>query len=215
MFALGRNKGGVLLDAGCCFGADIRKAVQDGWPVSQIVATDIVSQFWDLGHKLFRSSEASFPAVFIQADLLNQAHVTPGPPAENAPDLASLGSLNQLRGQVTAIHASALFHLFPEEQQLVLAMTLGSLLANVSGASIFGWSTGIAEVGYVEFEGTVSHPRQFCHSPSSWEALWNGVVFPKGSVKVETRLVDFNYDVGLRLKGGLAPKRLEWAVRRI
>lgn len=168
-----------------------------------------------MGHKLFRSSDASFPAVFIQADLLNPAHVTPGPPAENAPDLTSLSSLNQLRGQVTAIHAAALFHLFSEEQQLALAMTLGSLLSNISGASILGWSTGLAEVGYVEFEGTVSHPRQFCHSPSSWEALWNGVVFPKGSVKVETRLVDFNYDVGLRLKGGLAPKKFEWAVRRI
>ncbi len=173
------------------------------------------TEFWDLGHKLFRSSAASFPAVFIQADLLNQAHITPGPPAENTPDLASLSSLNQLRGQVTAIHAAALFHLFSEEQQLALAMTLGSLLANVSGASIFGWSTGLPEVGYLEFEGTVSHPRQFCHSPSSWEALWNGVVFPKGSVKVEARLVDFNYDVGIRVKDGFALKMLEWVVRRI
>lgn len=131
------------------------------------------------------------------------------------PDLPSLSSLNQLRGQVTAIHAAALFHLFSEAQQRALAMTLGSLLANVTGATIFGWSTGLAEVGYIEFEGTVSHPRQFCHSPSSWEALWNGVVFPKGSVQVETRLVDFNYDVGVRLKGGLAPKKFEWAVRWI
>ncbi|KAI9464086.1 hypothetical protein BJY52DRAFT_1251516 [Lactarius psammicola] len=215
VLALGRNKGGVLLDAGCCFGADARKAALDGWPVNQIVATDIVSEFWNLGHKLFRSSATSFPAVFIQADLLNQGHITPGPPAENAPDLASLSSLNQLRGQVTAIHASALFHLFSEKQQLALAMSLGSLLANVSGASIFGWSTGLAEVGYLEFEGTVSHPRQFCHSPSSWEALWNGVVFPKGSVKVEAHLVDFNYDIGIRVKDGFALKRLEWAIRRI
>ncbi|KAH9000620.1 hypothetical protein EDB86DRAFT_2802022, partial [Lactarius hatsudake] len=43
---------------------------------------------------------------------------------------------------------------------------------------------------------------QFCHSPSSWVALvWDGVVFPKGSVKVEARLVDFNYDIGVRVKG--------------
>jgi hypothetical protein len=94
-------------------------------------------------------------------------------------------------------------------------MVLGSLLADVSGASIFGWSTGVAEAGFIEFEGSVSHPRQFCHSSSSWEALWNGVVFPRGSVKVETRLVDFDYDVGLKLKGGIAPKKLEWAVQRV
>jgi hypothetical protein len=157
--------------------------------------------------------------VFIQTDLLNQEYVTPGSPAKDAPDLApdlvSLSSLNQLRGQVTAAHAAALFHLLSEEQQLALAMSLGSLLADVSGATIFGWSTGLAEVGYNEFEGTVSHPRQFCHSPSSREELWNGVVFPRGSVKVEARIMDFNYDVGVRLKGGIPLKRLEWAVRRI
>ncbi|KAH9064529.1 hypothetical protein EDB87DRAFT_1542180, partial [Lactarius vividus] len=95
-----------------------------------------------------------------------------------------LSSLNQLRGQVTAIYAMALLHLFSEVQQLVLAMILGSPLANVGGASIFGWSTGLAEV----VEDNISHPRQFCHSLSSWVALWDGIIFPKGSVKVGVRL---------------------------
>jgi len=213
--AVGIKEGGILLDAGSCFGADVRKAAQDGWPASRIVATDIVPEFWNLGHKLFRSSVASFSATFIRADLLDPAQFSPGPPARDSPDLANLSSLNQLRGHVTAIHVSALFHLFSEEKQRSLALALGSLLAPVRGACIFGWSTGIAEVGYSEFEGKVSHPRQFCHSPSSWDALWNGVVFPKGSVKVEARLADFDHDVGLRLKGGIPPKRLDWVVLRV
>lgn len=173
------------------------------------------SEFWDLGHKLFRSSSTSFPATFIHADLLDEAQLTPGPPSNDAPDLANLSSLNQLRGHVTAIHAAALFHLFPEEKQRALALALGSLLASVSGASIFGWSTGATEAGFIEFETSVSHPRQFVHSPSSWEELWNGVVFPKGSVKVEARVTDFDHDVGVRLRGGLPPKRLDWVVRRM
>ena len=173
------------------------------------------TEFWDLGHKLFRSSAASFPAAFIHADLLDQTQLAPGPPSSDSPDLSNLSSLNQLRGHVTAIHASALFHLFSEEKQLALAQAFGSLLAPVSGACIFGWSTGIAEAGHVEFEGEVSHPRLFCHSPSSWEALWNGVVFPKGSVEVDARLREFEHDVGVRLKGGLSIQRLEWVVRRI
>ena len=173
------------------------------------------TEFWDLGHKLFRSSAASFPAAFIHADLLDQTQVAPGPPSSDSPDLSNLSSLNQLRGHVTAIHASALFHLFSEEKQLALAQAFGSLLAPVSGACIFGWSTGIAEAGHVEFEGEVSHPRLFCHSPSSWEALWNGVVFPKGSVEVDAHLREFEHDVGVRLKGGLPIQRLEWVVRRI
>jgi hypothetical protein len=173
------------------------------------------TEFWDLGHKLFRSSAASFPAAFIYADLLDQTQLVPGPPSSDPPDLANLSSLNQLRGHVTAIHASALFHLFSEEKQLALAQAFGSLLAPVSGACIFGWSTGVAEAGHIEIEGKVSHPRQFCHSPSSWEALWNGVVFPKGSVEVDARLGEFEHDVGVRLKGGLTIQRLEWVVRRI
>jgi len=78
-------------------GADVRKAVQDGWPANRIIATGIV------------------------------------------PDLANMGSLKQLRGHVTTIHGSALFHLFSEEKQRSLALALGSL-APVSGACIFGWS---------------------------------------------------------------------------
>ncbi|KAI0252758.1 hypothetical protein BJV78DRAFT_1091313, partial [Lactifluus subvellereus] len=187
--SLGRSSGGILLDVGCCFGLDARKAAQDGWPANRIVATDILrTEFWDLGHELCQSSAASFPAVFIQADLLDQAHITPGPPSSDPPDLRNLSSLNQLRGHVMAINAAALFHLFSEEKQRELAMVLGSLLAAVSGASIIGWSTGTEEAGYIEFEGSVSHPQLFCHSPSSWEALWNGIVFPRGSVKVEARL---------------------------
>lgn len=178
-------------------------------------AHELRSEFWDLGHKLFRSSKASFPATFIHADLLNKEHITPGPPAKDPLDLASLSSLNQLRGQVTVIHAAALFHLFSKEQQLALAMSLGSLLADVSGATIFGWSTGLAEAGYIEFENNPPHPRQFCHSPSSWEELWNGLVFQRGTVKVEARVVDFKFDIAVRLKGGESLKRLEWAVRRI
>ena len=173
------------------------------------------AEFWDLGHKLFRSSATSFLATFIHADLLDPTQLAPGPPSSDPPDLANLTSLNQLRGHVTAIHASALFHLFSEEKQVALAQALGGLLAPASGACIFGWSTGLAEAGYIEFEGKVSHPQQFCPSPSSWEALWNGVVFPKGSVEVEARLEDFERDVGMRLKGGLPPKRLDWVVRRI
>jgi hypothetical protein len=86
---------------------------------------------------MFQSSSDPFPTTFIHADLLDQIQLIPGPPSNDAPDLANLSSLNQLRGHITAIHASALFHLFSEEKQLALEHALGSLLAPVSGACIF------------------------------------------------------------------------------
>lgn len=33
--------GALLLDVGCCFGTDVRKAVLDGFPPSQVIASDI------------------------------------------------------------------------------------------------------------------------------------------------------------------------------
>ncbi|KAI0260008.1 hypothetical protein BC834DRAFT_832569 [Gloeopeniophorella convolvens] len=212
---LGRATNGILLDAGCCFGVDVHKAAQDGWPAARIVATDIIAEFWELGHELFRSTEMTLPATFIQGDLLDGAHLSLGPPLDHTPELTSLTSLNQLRGHVTTIHASALFHLFSEEEQRALAVALGSLLAPIKGACVFGWSTGTAQVGNVEFAGAVSHPQQYCHSPSSWEALWNGGVYPRGSVEVKAQLVEFEGDIGLRLKDGSVPKRLEWVVKRV
>jgi len=49
------RKGATLLDVGCCFGNDVRKVAADGFPVEQIIASDLKREFWDLGHVLFRS----------------------------------------------------------------------------------------------------------------------------------------------------------------
>ena len=82
------------------------------------------TEFWELGHKLFRSNPASFPATFVPGDALTDAHLaehpilpTSSPPTVTAPlpDLHSLTSLNPLAGRVTAIYCGAVFHLFPEE----------------------------------------------------------------------------------------------------
>ncbi|EGO24560.1 hypothetical protein SERLADRAFT_390015, partial [Serpula lacrymans var. lacrymans S7.9] len=48
---LGRDhQDAILLDIGCCFGNDIRKAVADGFPVSRALASDLHQSFghWDM-----------------------------------------------------------------------------------------------------------------------------------------------------------------------
>ncbi|KAI0059928.1 hypothetical protein BV25DRAFT_1828338 [Artomyces pyxidatus] len=210
----------ILLDVGCCFGVDIRKAIHDGWPADQVVATDIVPEFWDLGHKLFRSSASTFPVPFLAGDIFDSDILTTIPPAYDAPtaappDFATLHSLNPLHHRVTAIHASAIFHLFPQDRQLALAHALAALLSPAPGSTIFGWSTGKDEAGFVEFEGGVSHPRQYCHSPESWAQLWNGGVFETGTVEVVAMNREFEEVIGLKLKGDAVLKKMEWAVRRL
>jgi hypothetical protein len=117
---------------------------------------------------------------------------TGDPPPGSAPDLLlrSLTSLNPLHGRVFAIHASAFFHLFDEEKQLHLARALAGLLSPEPGSMILGLHICTPEKK--SFESSImhrDHHRMWCHSPESWTELWDGLVFEKGVVKVQTKLV--------------------------
>ncbi|KAF8075122.1 hypothetical protein FPV67DRAFT_616025 [Lyophyllum atratum] len=181
----------ILLDMGCCFGNDLRKAVSDGWPVHKAIASDLQRGFWDFGHQLFKSTPESFPAAFVAGDAFDSNLIAPRAPFNDVPQtphpgLASLTSLTPLQGRISAIHASSFFHLFSEERQQELAERVATLLSPLPGSIIFGSHIGSREKGYVgSAEG---EPRLFCHSPDSWSELWDCKVFGKGTAKVDARL---------------------------
>jgi hypothetical protein len=124
---------------------------------------------------------------------LDPAHIHPCPPFYESPQtqsprLASLTSLIPLHGHVSAIHASGFFHLFNEEKQLQVARTLASLMSPLPGSIILGQHVALPEKGIgTELLGAKGH--MFCHSPQSWEEMWDGQVFKKGSVVVKAHLV--------------------------
>ncbi|PCH33469.1 hypothetical protein WOLCODRAFT_62696 [Wolfiporia cocos MD-104 SS10] len=216
LIKLGKErKGAIFLDIGCCFGNGIRKVVADGFPVENVIGSDLhpgkytrhssathqsnpffATEYWELGHKLYKTTQEQFPAHFIPGDALNPAFLQPVAPFyEPLPnpvaDLSSLKTLTPLQGRVSAIHASAFFHLFDEAGQLALARALAGLLAPAPGSVIFGAHGGEAEKGFRAASSlTASSERMFCHSPESWVQLWDGEVFEKGTVKVEAFLVD-------------------------
>ncbi|RPD58188.1 hypothetical protein L226DRAFT_511314 [Lentinus tigrinus ALCF2SS1-7] len=229
LLKLGRGRpDAILLDVGCCFGTDARKAASDGWPATNIVATDLQPEFWDLGHKLFCSNNETFPATFIPGDVLDPTHLEVAPvsydPAEVktlAPTLSSLSSLNPLRGHVSAIHAGAFLHLFSEEQQTQVMRAFASLLSPEPGSMILGSQSGAREKGtHVVVTGrngaTVS---QFAHSPESWKELVEGHIFKKGTVKVEAVLIEeqFKRHPGHGRAGTQQPAyyTLAWSVTRL
>jgi hypothetical protein len=149
------------------------------------------SEFWDLGHRLFRTAQDTFPVTFVPGNVFDPEHLSivppftaNSPPITTAPDLSALTSLNPLRGHVSAIYASCFFHLFPEDAQLHLARALAGLLSPIPGSMIFGKQTGIAESGHIKLEDPLFRRRLFCHSSRSWSELWDGEVFPKGTVRV-------------------------------
>ncbi|KAI0828239.1 hypothetical protein BC628DRAFT_1337889 [Trametes gibbosa] len=66
LLTLGKERqGAIFLDIGCCFGNDVRKTVYDGFPIENVVASDLHPEFWELGHRLFKSTPKTFPVTFV------------------------------------------------------------------------------------------------------------------------------------------------------
>jgi hypothetical protein len=169
-----------------------------------------------LGHELFKSSPETFPVPFIAGDIFDPSHLQPAPiiyeaPISPAPALSSLTSLTPLRGHVSAIHASAFFHLFDEGKQLQVAEALASLMSPLPGSLIFGMHVALPTKGFrTELFGRRS--SMFCHSPESWREMWDGPVFKKGTVDVQARLVHVEQE----LNGSLQHTEfMVWSVTRI
>ncbi|KAJ7254646.1 hypothetical protein B0H12DRAFT_1233309 [Mycena haematopus] len=187
---LGR-KGGIVLDLGCCFGTDTRKCWSDGVPVQNLVASDLRPAFWNLGHELFQSTPETFPVAFIAGDALDPNFLEPAAPLDSPSEvsgivtpLSSLTRLTPLRGHVSVIHTSSVFHLFLEPEQLQLARALAGLLSPAPGSLILGSHVGRRSKG-LRLGSMGRH--MFCHSPESWRELWEEV-FPKGMVEVNAEL---------------------------
>ncbi|KAI0069496.1 hypothetical protein K474DRAFT_1610355 [Panus rudis PR-1116 ss-1] len=193
---IGREQPGALfLDMGCCLGHDARKAVADGFPAQQVLASDLRPEFWQLGHELFLDNPEKFPATFIPGDIIDSDFLAVKPlsakrPVNPIPPLSGLKNLTPLHGRLSAIHASAFFHLFDEEQQLHVAKALASLLSPEPGSIIFGAHGGSTKKGFrTRTQLAIRTKPMFCHSPESWTELWEKQVFQEGQVRVWTKLV--------------------------
>ncbi|KAG6831621.1 hypothetical protein H0H87_004683 [Tephrocybe sp. NHM501043] len=213
-----KHSNALFLDIGCCFGNDTRKIVADGWPIENVVASDLrkgishlvsrtsisfhskvgrLIDFWNYGHDLFKSTPESFPATFIEGDAFDPTVITPRDPFY-APEhpatldlpLSSLTSLTPLQGRLSAIHASSFFHLFDEAGQLQLARQVASLLSPTPGSIIFGSHGGKRKKGFRTGALSSSGKHMFCHSPETWKELWDGKVFREGTVRVDAGLYE-------------------------
>ncbi|KAJ7220508.1 hypothetical protein GGX14DRAFT_674926 [Mycena pura] len=217
---LGREReGAILLDLGCCFGTDIRKAASDGFPVQNLIASDLRPAFWNCGHELFQTNPDTFPIKFLAGDAFDPAFLAPTEPLTSqdevstpAPPLASLTSLTPLRGHVSALHTSSVFHLFFEAQQLQFARALASLLSPAPGSVIFGAHTGRRVKGFNMGGCCSGGHHMFCHSPETFREMW-GEVFKEGTVKIEVELRPRQPDVHEIKSEDMG--RLVWSVTRI
>jgi hypothetical protein len=80
----------------------------------------------------------------------------------------------------------------------------------MKGSVIFGSQMGLREKGWRlgDEDDDGDDDKVFCHSPESWEELWDGRVFEKGAVEVVADL----YEVDVPLTGKLL--FMSWSVTR-
>lgn len=216
LLKLGKErKGALYLELACCVGNDVRKTVSDGFPVDQVIASDLEPEFWELGHKLFKTTPETFPVPFIQADAFNPTHLAPSsiptsPPTDELPPLSSLKTLTPLVGRLSAVHASSFFHLFPEEKQLELAKLVAPLLSPEPGSIMFGGHGGLPKAGIRLRSNRSRGLHMFCHSPETWKEMWETQVFEPGQVKVDAFLQEIH-----RLDTTDPSYWLVWSVTRL
>jgi len=81
-------------------------------------------------------------------------------------------------------------------------------MSSLPGSTIFGANRGALVKGarYTLVDG-VQH-QIFCHSSNSWNELWDGEIFEKGTVKVETEV--FPVD-----RGGEIAHWMKWSITRL
>ncbi|KAF8491241.1 hypothetical protein F5888DRAFT_1637766, partial [Russula emetica] len=155
------RKGAIFLDIGSCMGTDARKLIADGYPLEQVVTSDLRQEFANLGHKLFKTTQETYPIAFVPGDVFDPNHLEIAPPTASSAQ-ASTGAGDP-----------------PSEKQLHLARALAGLLSPEPGSIIFGLHRGAPEKGFQPSLRRKDH-RLWCHSPESWTELWDGVVFEKG-----------------------------------
>jgi hypothetical protein len=179
----------------------------------------VLKEFWECGHDLFKSTPEIFPAGFVAGDAFSPSTIEPREPFYSSPssprptDLKALTSLTPLQGHTSAIHASSFFHLFDENQQLTLAKQLATLLSPQPGSMLFGIHGGQPVKG---LRAASSGRSMFCHSPESWIELWDGVVFKRGSVKVEASIEERRFPtVGPSDDAVRFVSALVWCVTRV
>lgn len=158
--AMRKLGGPIFLDLGTCLGQDIRKLIYDGVDPSQLYGSDILYDFINSGYELFQDETKMPREQFLcPADVFDKSESNP---------------LRQLYDKVDILHATAVFHLFDQDQQLDVARQCLRLLKKGSGTRslILG-----GQVGNVNASETMRRDgrKRYRHSEDSWRQLWDQV----------------------------------------
>ena len=158
------NEGATFLDAGCCFGQQLRYLnYYDHISPSQLYAFDYKPEFIELGYDLFRD-KPKFQGHIVEGDLL-----APLASPRNA-DLEALS----IQGAIDVISVVSVLHGWDYDNQLKAAVNLVGFSRSKPGSLIAGDLLGSVKAGSYPMpsEWGSSHHR---HSIESFKAFWKEV----------------------------------------
>ncbi|KAK7534666.1 hypothetical protein BKA81DRAFT_409822 [Phyllosticta paracitricarpa] len=199
------KNGQKYLEAGCAFGQDLRRLIKDGAPPSNLVATDLSDDFWQVGYSLFKD-ESRLGVRFIAADVTAASSPLTMPPPDG------------IAGTIDIIHASFYFHLFTRAEQLKVGERLVNVLRPVPGALMVGRHVGCHTPG--EYADKIPHKSgkegmtAYRHTEETWRMLWDEIGQRTGSKwEIEYREMELDHKyVPFEPKGCILQF---WLVRRV
>ncbi|KAM3068852.1 hypothetical protein ACMFMG_011014 [Clarireedia jacksonii] len=145
------QSGDTLLDLGCCFGQDLRKAAYDSGSSSNLYGADLEGQFIELGYELFQD-KGNFKGKFATGSIFDDSFMAD---CDAKFDMIYLGSF---------------LHLFTAEQQRVIARKLNRMLKPKEGSMIFGRNLGAEQGG--EYHMKKLGWDLYRHSNETIRRLW-------------------------------------------
>ena len=176
------KEGANIIDLGCGFGQDLRLLATHTSNTSNMYASDISNELWELGYDLFRD-KSKMHAQFIKADFLSD------PPSPE---------LQQLNGKMDIIIANQFLHLFDYSQQLeALKRIVG--LSRV-GTTLIGYQQGNERGQEIE----TAWAKMWFHDEASWHRIWEEVQASTGTRwEVKVQLVELT-------EWGMEREDFEW-----
>jgi SAM-dependent methyltransferase len=148
------KNGACLLDIGCCFAQDLRKAAHDGAPSANLYGAELMPAFIDLSYDLFLDKD-KFAAHFMQADIFDEE-----------------GPLKELEGKMDIIQVSLFLHLFDLEGQTKACEKLVRILRQEKGVLVTGQQVGSTVPMQLPPE---TGSQMYKQNVESFEKMWEEV----------------------------------------
>lgn len=177
-----RAGGATFLDAGCCFGQEIRFLIHhDGIPAQQLYGFDLEPAFVEMGHALFCDGDGRLAPTMVSGDLLAEREGNGGGEEQ--------GGLIALEGAMDVVHVASVLHSWDWDEMVQAAKRLVQLTRPQAGSLIIGNQMGSLNAG--QYPMPTGKGVNFRHNIESFDRFWAQVGKETGTKwKVQSGMVE-------------------------